>query len=74
MFCVQEDKKVTEYYGDYGIHVLKYKKTISNELEMKALRAIGLTKEEFLNNKDFIYRGNIIREMCNHSHLKMPNA
>lgn len=73
LFNVPEEKKVTEYYGDYGIHVLKYKKIISNELKKKALDAIGLTNEEFLNNNDFVYRGNIITKMCHHSHIEVPN-
>ena len=64
LYSVPSENCVTEWFGDYGMHVFKsHDKVPHAEIEtmyQKALNAIGMSSEEFLSNKDkFVYRGEI---------------
>lgn len=60
-----KENHITEYYGDYGQHVYKYKTTMQqiNDAYVKALDAIEMNSDEFQNDSRFIYRGEIISRM-----------
>lgn len=65
-FNIPENERMTMYFGDYGIHVRKgdyqgFNCDIFNQRFNDALKCIGLNEQEYLNNQDFIYRGNIIK-------------
>lgn len=69
MHNIPSDKRVTSYFGDYGLHVFKTgadgaaADQISASLS-QALSAVGMTMDEFMAQKDnFIYRGEIKRLM-----------
>ena len=60
--------KVTDYFGDYGIHHFRYgvSEERVKEIYQRALDAIGMTEEEFKADGSMKYRSNIADKMSEH--------
>lgn len=62
---ISQSERVTAYFGDYDMHYLVNDVDVNKAVRLRdeALKAMGMTHEEFLSNKDFIYRQNIRLKM-----------
>lgn len=61
---IPSEQCMTSYFGDYGMHFKKdtfegFKEDLFEARFQEALSILGVSEQEFLNNRDFIYRGNI---------------
>lgn len=65
LYHIPESERLTYYFGDCGGHFLKRGTAEDAALAAyeKALAAIGMDSDAFLQSKDFIYRGGIIARM-----------
>lgn len=64
LLAVPYEGKVTDYFGDYGLHHFRHGVT-AKQIEPvyeKALAAMEMTEEEF-RQADYLYRGDIISRM-----------
>lgn len=59
------DERVSAYFGDYGMHYLVNDVDIDKAIKLRdeALIAMGMTHEEYLLDKQFMYRQNIRLKM-----------
>ena len=59
------DERVSAYFGDYGMHYLVNDVDIDKAIKLRdeALIAMGMTHEEYLSDKQFMYRQNIRLKM-----------
>lgn len=59
------DERVSAYFGDYGMHYLVNDVDIDKAIKLRdeALIAMGVTHEEYLSDKQFMYRQNIRLKM-----------
>ncbi len=75
LFHVEPSKKVTEYFCDYGMHVIKNDIPISVVQHMyeHGLKSLGLTETDFEKNNRYTYRGNIITDMCQKNGIPIPD-
>lgn len=62
---VPYEQKITDYFGDYGLHHFKHDVTEEQIRSVydKALAAVEMTDDEFNSHKEFIYRSEIIGRM-----------
>lgn len=63
---IPDEQRITDYFGDYGIHYFRYGVTEEQIRPVydKALEAMEMTEEEFHGNHSaFVYRGEIIGRM-----------
>ena len=62
---IPQDERVTAYFGDYGMHYLVNNVDIDKAIKLRdeALKAMGMTHEEYLSDKQFMYRQNIRLKM-----------
>ena len=58
---ISPENCTTEYFGDYGMHVMKASATDEQiqSAYQKALQNIGISEQEFLQNAEYEYRTNI---------------
>lgn len=62
---ISQSERVTAYFGDYDMHYLVGDFDIDKAIRLRddALKAMEMTHQEFLSNKNFIYRQNIRLKM-----------
>ena len=62
---IPQDERVSAYFGDYGMHYLVNDVNIDKAIKLRdeALKAMGMTHEEYLSDKQFMYRQNIRLKM-----------
>lgn len=79
VYNIPHEEQITEYFGDYSMHVFKY--GVTNEqiepIFEKALQAFGMDEESFIEARktQFIYRQEMIDRMTQfkeHSEFKRP--
>lgn len=75
LFEVPTEARVTTYFGDMGMYVVKYGVTDEAVVEVyiKGLEALGLSNAQYQSNIDFSYRGNIVIAMCEKNHMEIPD-
>lgn len=58
---IPANKRTTAYFGDLGVHYIKSEEAMDRArvLVKKGLELMGLTKREFEENNDYIYRSKI---------------
>lgn len=74
LFRVSESQRVTEYFLDYGMHVIK-KNALMEDVQRtyeKALKSIGVTEEEFERDDQYLFRGEIANVMCQKNGIPVP--
>ena len=74
LFRVSESQRVTEYFLDYGMHIIK-RSALMEDVQRtyeKALKSIGVTKEEFERDDQFLFRGEIANVMCQKNGIPVP--
>lgn len=75
LFVVDEKDRVTRWFGDSGLHVPKDGVTREEHYQVyqSALHALGNSHDLFLEDERYIYRGNMVVDMCRRNNLPIPD-